>query len=86
MVGACVQVKGCIGITLWDFYDSFSWVPYVFPGEGAAGLWFANFTTHPAYDGIVEALTNKTASPVGKGKGKDTGKGKGPGRRALYRA
>ncbi|KAK0622451.1 glycoside hydrolase superfamily [Immersiella caudata] len=79
IVGACVQVKGCVGITIWDFYDPFSWVPYFFPGEGAAGLWFANFTTHPAYDGIVEALTNKTA-PVGKGKGK----GKGPGKRSLW--
>lgn len=67
VVGACAQVKGCIGVTLWDFYDPFSWVPYVFTGEGAAGLWFANFTTHPAYDGIIEALTNNT-SPEGKGK------------------
>ncbi|KXX81845.1 Endo-1,4-beta-xylanase D [Madurella mycetomatis] len=65
-VGACVQVKGCIGVTIWDFYDPFSWVPYVFEGEGAALLWFENFTTHPAYDGVVEALTNKTRRP-GKG-------------------
>ncbi|KAM7188571.1 endo-1,4-beta-xylanase D [Rhypophila sp. PSN 637] len=60
IVGACVQVKECIGVTIWDFYDPFSWVPYVFPGEGAPLLWFEDFTTHPAYDGVVEALTNKT--------------------------
>ncbi|KAK1756428.1 endo-1,4-beta-xylanase B [Echria macrotheca] len=78
IVGACVQVEGCIGVTLWDFYDPFSWVPAVFPGEGAAGLWFEDFSKHPAYDGIVEALTNKTI-PEGKGKGK--GKGK---RRSAY--
>lgn len=60
VVGACVQVKGCIGVTLWDFYDPFSWVPYVFTGEGAALLWFEDFSKHPAYDGVVEALTNKT--------------------------
>jgi endo-1,4-beta-xylanase len=60
VVGACVQVKGCIGVTIWDFYDPFSWVPYVFSGEGAALLWFEDFTKHPAYDGVVEALTNKT--------------------------
>jgi len=69
-----------VGVTLWDFYDPFSWVPYVFPGEGAAGLWFEDFSTHPAYDGIVEALINGT-KPEGKGKGK--AKGKGPGRRSL---
>ncbi|KAK5659797.1 hypothetical protein OQA88_1009 [Cercophora sp. LCS_1] len=60
VVGACVQVKGCIGVTIWDFYDPFSWVPFVFEGEGAALLWFDDFSKHPAYDGVVEALTNKT--------------------------
>jgi endo-1,4-beta-xylanase len=32
----------------------------VFPGEGAPLVWFDNFTHHPAYDGIVEALKNGT--------------------------
>lgn len=45
-------------MTLWDFYDAFSWVPAVFPGQGAPTPWFDNFTHHPAYDGIVEALKN----------------------------
>lgn len=52
-------------MTIWDFYDPFSWVPAVFPTEGAALLWFEDFSKHPAYDGVVEALTNKT-----KGHGK----------------
>ncbi|KAK8092915.1 hypothetical protein PG999_014502 [Apiospora kogelbergensis] len=62
-VGACVQAKACIGITIWDFYDPFSWVPYTFPGEGAALLWFEDFTKHPAYDAIIEAMKNGTTSP-----------------------
>ncbi|KAK3951811.1 endo-1,4-beta-xylanase [Pseudoneurospora amorphoporcata] len=65
-VGACVQVDGCIGVTIWDFYDPFSWVPFVFTGEGAALLWFEDFSKHPAYDGVVEALTNKTQGHDGK--------------------
>lgn len=24
----------CVGVTVWDFYDPFSWVPSVFPGQG----------------------------------------------------
>lgn len=60
-VGACVQVDACVGVTLWDFYDPFSWVPDVFEGEGDALLWFENFEKHPAYDAIVEALKNKTS-------------------------
>ncbi|KAL2257957.1 hypothetical protein VTK26DRAFT_8909 [Humicola hyalothermophila] len=86
VVGACVQVPGCIGITIWDFYDPFSWVPYTFPGEGEALLWFEDFSKHPAYYGVVEALTNKTSGP-GNGNGKGKGKGKGNGPRAnLWRA
>jgi len=62
-------------------------VPYVFPGEGAAGLWFANFSKHPAYDGIIEALTNNTNSmPEGKGKGKGRGKEGKKTRRTILRA
>jgi len=41
----------------------FSWVPGTFPGFGAADLWFDNFTKHPAYYGVVEALTEKSCKP-----------------------
>jgi endo-1,4-beta-xylanase len=61
-VGACAQVPACIGVTLWDFYDAFSWVPYVFEGEGAALLWFDDFTLHPAYYGVLAALKNATGA------------------------
>ena len=46
-----------------------SWIPGVFPGYGSAALWFTNFTKHPAYYGIVDALTNgkKVAYPVSIG-------------------
>ncbi|RDW62201.1 beta-xylanase-2 [Coleophoma cylindrospora] len=59
-VGACVQVEGCVGITVWDFWDPVSWVPGVFAGYGDADLWFANFTKHPAYYGVEAALKNGT--------------------------
>jgi endo-1,4-beta-xylanase len=55
-VAACVAVKGCVGTTIWDFYDPYSWVPTVFAGEGAATLYFEDFTKHPAYWGVVKAL------------------------------
>ncbi|KAI1652455.1 glycoside hydrolase family 10 protein [Daldinia decipiens] len=60
-VGACVQVKSCVGVTIWDFYDPFSWVPAMFPGEGAALLWFDDFTKHPAYYAAIEGM-NKTGN------------------------
>jgi endo-1,4-beta-xylanase len=55
-VTACVTNPACVGITIWDFYDPFSWVPYVFDGEGAALLWFEDFSKHPAYYSALEAL------------------------------
>ncbi|KAK2067505.1 hypothetical protein P8C59_001242 [Phyllachora maydis] len=61
-VGACAQLRECVGVAVWNFYDPFSWVPGTFPGPGDAGLWCANFTKHPAYHGVVEAFkTRRTA-------------------------
>ncbi|EHL03032.1 (Trans)glycosidase [Glarea lozoyensis ATCC 20868] len=58
--GACVQVKGCVGVTVWDFWDPVSWIPGVFAGQGSGTLFFPNFTRHPAYDGVADALKNGT--------------------------
>ena len=38
-VAACQQVSRCVGITLWDWTDKFSWVPGTFAGQGAACPW-----------------------------------------------
>ena len=62
VVEACVKVRKCVGITIWDFYDPFSWVPHYFPGEGEPLLWFQDFTKHPAYDGIVEKFKELIAA------------------------
>lgn len=39
VIQACNAVAGCIGVTLWDFTDKFSWVPGTFAGQGAACPW-----------------------------------------------
>ncbi|RYO98088.1 hypothetical protein DL764_007189 [Monosporascus ibericus] len=65
---ACMRVRECVGITLWDFYDPFSWVPYVFEGEGAPLLWFEDFSKHPAYFSVIEAFANMTSPPKCSGK------------------
>ncbi len=61
MVRACAHVKSCVGITLWDFYDPFSWVLATYPGQGAALLWYSDFTKHPAYNGIIETFKHITS-------------------------
>lgn len=69
VVGACVRVRKCVGITLWDFYDPFSWIPAVFPDNGAALLWFEDFTKHPAYDGMVQTFKKLIAGKVRRREG-----------------
>ncbi|KAG8628097.1 hypothetical protein KVT40_003970 [Elsinoe batatas] len=60
---ACTQVDKCVGITLWDFVDTYSWIPSTFPGQGYGSPWFQEagektpLTRKMAYDGIVTGLT-----------------------------
>ena len=39
VVSACNAVPECIGITLWDYTDKYSWVPSSFSGQGDACPW-----------------------------------------------
>lgn len=39
VIRACEAVAACVGVTLWDFTDEFSWVPGTFPNMGAACPW-----------------------------------------------
>ncbi|CCD53493.2 hypothetical protein ACHAPC_007596 [Botrytis cinerea] len=65
-VNACLSVDGCVGITIWDFTDAYSWIPSTFSGQGDACLWYANYTVHPAYNNVVAALAAAagTVAPV----------------------
>ena len=39
VVKQCMAVEGCVGITIWDYTDKYSWVPSTFSGQGAALPW-----------------------------------------------
>ena len=63
VVKACLAVSRCVGITLWDYTDKYSWVPSVFSGEGAALPWDASLVKKPhVYNSIVSALGGTVAS------------------------
>ncbi|MFE9399939.1 endo-1,4-beta-xylanase [Streptomyces flavidovirens] len=55
-VKACLAVRKCVGITIWDSTDKYSWIPSVFPGEGAALPYDENLLPKPAYYSIKKAL------------------------------
>ncbi|KAG6812367.1 hypothetical protein H0H92_003178 [Tricholoma furcatifolium] len=58
VIEACNSVPGCVGVTLWDYTDKYSWVPSTFSGQGAACPWDENLVKKPAYDGIVAGWTS----------------------------
>jgi len=58
VVGACMAVRKCVGITIWDYTDKYSWVPWVFTGQGAALPYDENLAKKPAYDAIASALAH----------------------------
>ncbi|KAF7797213.1 hypothetical protein EIP86_008405 [Pleurotus ostreatoroseus] len=53
VISACNAVEGCIGATIWDYTDKYSWVPSTFSGQGAACPWDSNLIRKPAFDGIA---------------------------------
>ncbi|KAF9450084.1 glycoside hydrolase family 10 protein [Macrolepiota fuliginosa MF-IS2] len=53
VIHACKAVSGCVGVTIWDWTDKYSWVPGTFSGQGAACPWDQNLVKKPAYQGIV---------------------------------
>jgi endo-1,4-beta-xylanase len=65
VVAACVAVRRCVGVTIWDYTDKYSWIPGVFPDQGAALPWDANLVAKPlAYQAIASALGGGTPPPT----------------------
>ncbi|KAJ6506232.1 endo-1,4-B-xylanase A [Mycena vitilis] len=58
VISACKAVAGCVGVTIWDYTDKYSWIPGVFAGQGAALPFDDNLVKKPAYDGIIAGFTN----------------------------
>lgn len=56
IVSACLQVEGCVGITVWDFADEYSWIPSTFDGQGEACLYDENLSRKPAWTSVSSVL------------------------------
>jgi endo-1,4-beta-xylanase len=60
VVNACLAVTRCVGMTVWDYTDKYSWIPSVFSGQGAALPYDENLAKKPAYTAISTALGGAT--------------------------
>ncbi|KAI0046587.1 glycoside hydrolase family 10 protein [Auriscalpium vulgare] len=56
VISSCQAVAECIGVTIWDYTDKYSWVPATFSGQGGACPWDASLLKKPAFDGIVNGF------------------------------
>lgn len=56
VVQACLQTDGCVGVTVWDFDDYYSWVPSTFSGAGQACIYDENLSKKPAWTSISSVL------------------------------
>ncbi|KAL9049299.1 MAG: hypothetical protein Q9162_007292 [Coniocarpon cinnabarinum] len=55
-VGSCLDVPRCVGVTVWDFDDKYSWIPSTFSGQGQADLFNSDLTVKPAVAAIAQLL------------------------------
>jgi endo-1,4-beta-xylanase len=53
---ACLNVKQCIGMTVWGVSDKYSWIPGVFPGEGQGLLFDESYNKKEAYYGFKRGI------------------------------
>ncbi|ORY11443.1 putative endo-1,4-beta-xylanase [Clohesyomyces aquaticus] len=55
-IGACKAVAKCVGVTIWDYTDKYSWIPGVFSGQGSALPWDDNLNKKTdIYNAILNA-------------------------------
>ncbi|KAI1123356.1 carbohydrate-binding module family 1 protein [Nemania abortiva] len=53
---ACLATKACVGITIWDYTDKYSWIPSTFSGQGDACLYNSALSKKPAWTAVSSAL------------------------------
>ena len=70
-VQACLAVTRCISYTVWGVADNSSWIPGVFPGEGAALLYDDNLKAKPQYRVVQQDLKLAGGAPYRRGSGRD---------------
>lgn len=64
VVGSCLDVAGCVGVTVWGISDQYSWIPDVFPGAGGALLYDEELGRKPAWTSVSSVLAAAaTAAP-----------------------
>ncbi|MGW4382216.1 endo-1,4-beta-xylanase [Kitasatospora sp. NPDC004531] len=63
VIGNCLAVSRCVGVSQWGVGDADSWIPGAFSGYGAATMYDNNYLPKSAYNAAVTALGGAAGSP-----------------------
>ncbi|KAM0438742.1 hypothetical protein ACHAPT_001500 [Fusarium lateritium] len=66
VVGSCLDVEGCVGVTIWGVSDKYSWVPDTFSGAGEALIYNDKYEKKPAWTSISSLLAAAATGSSGK--------------------
>lgn len=66
VVGSCLDVEGCVGVTIWGISDKYSWVPNTFSGAGEALIYNDQYEKKPAWTSISSLLAAAATGSSGK--------------------
>ncbi|KAK3361848.1 glycoside hydrolase superfamily [Lasiosphaeria ovina] len=64
VVGSCLDVAGCVGVTVWSFTDKYSWIPETFSGQGDALIYDKNFNKKAAWTSISSVFAAKATGTL----------------------
>ncbi|KAG8984189.1 hypothetical protein FRB93_006677 [Tulasnella sp. JGI-2019a] len=64
VVASCLGSPSCVGISIWESSDSYSWIPGVFSDQGAGLLFDWKSNPKPAYYAVADALSGKNGTKV----------------------
>lgn len=56
VTAACLAEEACVGITIWDYTDKYSWIPSTFSGQGDACLYDADLNKKVAWTTVSSLL------------------------------
>ncbi len=58
LLEACLESGSCSSFVTWGFTDKHSWIPELFDGYGAALLFGEDYNPKPAYEALLDVLSN----------------------------
>ena len=59
VVGDCLAVRRCVGVSQWGIGDADSWIPGFFTGYGAATMFDENYQPKPAFYATQQVLRSQ---------------------------